>query len=282
MVSNASVRPPAVAGLFYSDDAAALRDCVSGYLARASVKDLPDGTKAFIVPHAGYMYSGSTAAAAYASVATAQRQPRRVVLIGPSHRVYLEGVALPKVSAFATPLGTIEIDGELQSILKGCPGVIESDEPHRHEHSLEVQLPFLQVLLGEFTLLPLLGGVASPEFVASLLNELWGDEQTLVIASSDLSHYHPYSIAEQIDAATSGAIQRREPVLTGDQACGAVAINGLLAAAGTRRLEARELARCNSGDTAGDRDRVVGYGAYAFYEPNPHSSRGGWSRAPSS
>ena len=260
--ANARVRPPAVAGLFYPDDPVELRELVCGYLAQENAAD-EQRAKAFIVPHAGYIYSGSTAAAAFAIAA--KTEIRRIVLVGPSHRVYLQGIALPEADAFATPLGTIEVDEELKSALVHHPAVIESDEPHRFEHSLEVQLPFLQTIFDDFTLLPLVGGVASAEQVASVLREVWGDTQTLIFASSDLSHYHQYARAQQIDADTSAAILRGDATLTGDQACGAVAINGLLHATRTHPLHITELARCNSGDTAGDRDRVVGYGAYALY-----------------
>lgn len=263
---NARVRPPAVAGLFYPDDPIELRELVCGYLAQASRSERDERAKAFIVPHAGYIYSGSTAAAAFAIAAERKSDIQRIVLIGPSHRVYLQGVALPEADAFATPLGTVEIDTELKAILAHHPAVIESDEPHRFEHSLEVQLPFLQAIFDEFTLLPLVGGVASAEQVASVLREVWGDSQTLILASSDLSHYHSYTRAQQIDAETSAAILRGDATLSGDQACGAVAINGLLHSTRTHPLRIAELARCNSGDTAGDRDRVVGYGAYALYD----------------
>lgn len=263
--ANASVRPPAVAGLFYPDDPVELRELVSEYLSHADANASGRDAKAFIVPHAGYIYSGSTAAAAYALAAAQNAKIRRVVLIGPSHRVYLHGVALPQADAFATPLGAVEIDRELKTTLEKHPSVMTSDEPHRLEHSLEVQLPFLQMIFEDFTLLPIVGGIASADEVASVLSAVWGDADTLILASSDLSHYHSYSRAQQIDAETNAAILRGEPTLTGDQACGAVAINGLLHAARTHPLEVAELARCNSGDTAGDRYRVVGYGAYAFY-----------------
>lgn len=263
--TNARVRPPAVAGLFYPDDPAELRDVVSAYLAQAQHGEAVRPAKALIVPHAGYIYSGSTAAVAYAAAATQKETIRRVVLIGPSHRVYLQGIAMPEADAFATPLGDVQVDAKLKHAVGRHRAVIESDEPHRFEHSLEVQLPFLQVLLGEFTLLPLVGGVASAEQVASVLEEVWGDAHTLVLASSDLSHYHGYAHAQQIDAATSAKILRGEATLTGDQACGAIAINGLLYAGRSHALGIAELARCNSGDTAGDRERVVGYGAYALY-----------------
>lgn len=266
MFATASVRQPAVAGLFYPLDSGELRDTVSKLLEDTAAKQLPATPQAFIVPHAGYIYSGGTAASAYALIAAQRGKVNKVVLVGPSHRVYLNGVALPEAGAFATPLGIVPIDAELHNELKNYPGVIESDQPHRFEHSLEVQLPFLQMVLGEFSLVPLVAGIAPAALIASVLARAWQDPQTLVIASSDLSHYHSYAEAQRIDEATSSAILRRESTLTGDQACGAVALNGLLEAARERDLAVDELARCNSGDTAGDRNRVVGYGAYALYE----------------
>jgi MEMO1 family protein len=263
--SNASIRPPAVAGFFYPGDRAELSDTVSDLMAGVSVNSLPRTPKAYIVPHAGYVYSGSTAAVAYA-IAARQQMVRRVIVIGPSHRVYLEGAAVPTVQAFATPMGEIPIDQELKSSVLDVPGVIESDHPHRLEHSLEVQLPFLQLAFSDFTLMPIVVGNASAQQVAAMLDAVWGDTDTLVLASSDLSHYHPYRAAQSIDAQTSSAILNRQTNLTGEQACGAVAINGLLHCARERDLQVTELARCNSGDTAGDKDRVVGYGAYALYE----------------
>jgi AmmeMemoRadiSam system protein B len=191
---------------------------------------------------------------------------RRVVLIGPSHRVYLRSGAVPQADAFETPLGRVPIDSELRSALLARNDVLWSDEPHALEHSLEVQLPFLQTLFDEFTLLPIVLGEASPTYVASLLRDVWGGAETLVLASSDLSHYHAYDDAQRIDAATSAAILRYEANLSGDQACGAVAINGLLQLSHARRLPIAQIARCNSGDTAGDRARVVGYGAFAIQE----------------
>jgi AmmeMemoRadiSam system protein B len=261
---DTSVRPAAVAGLFYPDDPVELRATVSAYLERAAYIALPRKPAAFIVPHAGYIYSGSTAAAAYRTLAD-NAHPRRVVVIGPSHRVYLRGLAVPKATRFETPLGDVPIDTELKDALLDLPAVIEADEPHRFEHSLEVQLPFLQVILGEFTLLPIVAGAAATHEVAAALVRVSG-EDTIVLASSDLSHYLTYEEAQRVDAHTSAAILARHPSLTGQQACGAVPINGLLEIARTRELTVEELARCNSGDTAGDRQRVVGYGAYALYE----------------
>ncbi|MGH8187679.1 MAG: AmmeMemoRadiSam system protein B [Steroidobacteraceae bacterium] len=266
-------RPPAVAGLFYPEDPQELREVVSAHLRRAaSATSAAAPPKALIVPHAGYVYSGSIAAAAYARVAARRTAIRRIVLIGPSHRVYLRGMAVPGAQTFRTPLGSVPIDADLKAALLRRDDVTEADAPHALEHSLEVQLPFLQLLFDDFTLLPLVLGSASPQQVGSALEQAWGDEATLVLVSSDLSHYHEYEIAAQIDAATSAKILRREPDLVGDQACGAVGINGLLHLARSRGLGIEEVARCNSGDTAGDKSRVVGYGAFAIHENGPDTA----------
>lgn len=262
-----SIRPPAVAGLFYPDDAHELRDVVSEYLRQHSCVASAAPPKALIVPHAGYIYSGAVAASAYATVASLREIVRRIVLIGPSHRVYLRGMAVPAATSFATPLGSVEIDDDLKSVLVQRGDVIEADAPHAQEHCLEVQLPFLQMLFDDFTLLPLVLGSIAPEHVAATLAQVWGDATTLVLVSSDLSHYHTYEQARQIDSATTAAILRRETTLEGEQACGAIGINGLLHLAGQRQLPVSEIARCNSGDTVGDRSRVVGYGAFAIHEP---------------
>jgi AmmeMemoRadiSam system protein B len=255
---NTSVRPAAVAGMFYPDDPDELRTMVSEFLRRAPQRA---PSKALIVPHAGYIYSGSIAAAAYASVSGCKIS--RVVLVGPSHRVYLRGMALSSAQRFATPLGEIPIDHELSERALAREDVVRSDAPHVLEHCLEVQLPFLQMIYGEFSLLPVVLGIVPAAQVASLLSSVWGGEETLVLVSSDLSHYHDYATAQSIDAATNAAILRRDSTLSGDQACGAVGINGLMYLARERSLPVTEIARCNSGDTAGDRSRVVGYGAYA-------------------
>jgi AmmeMemoRadiSam system protein B len=254
-----------VAGLFYPADPVELRESVSSYLEQAPAPTLPKTPSAFIVPHAGYIYSGSTAGVAYRALAGRPHAPR-VVLIGPSHRVYLEGLATPTVDTFVTPLGPVPLDRALRAELAAFSSVIEADEPHRLEHSLEVQLPFLQTLFGELTFLPLVAGEATAMDVAAVLDRLTQEGDIIILASSDLSHYLPYRDAQQVDAQTNEAIVKREPTLSANQACGAVPINGLLQLARMRGLAVQELARCNSGDTAGDRDRVVGYGAYAAYE----------------
>ncbi|MBM0104539.1 AmmeMemoRadiSam system protein B [Steroidobacter sp. S1-65] len=262
---STKVRSPAVAGLFYPGDPAELRDSVSEYLAQAPTVAGP-APKALIVPHAGYIYSGVIAAAAYAQVAHQRRQIRRIVLIGPSHRVYLRGMAAPAAEILQTPLGMVTVDRELKQRALAHEQMIESDAPHASEHSLEVQLPFLQMLFDDFTLLPIALGSASPPAVAAVLADVWGGPETLILVSSDLSHYLPYDEARAVDAETIEAILRSEPSLTGEQACGCIGINGLSFLARQREARISEIARCNSGDTAGDRNRVVGYGAFALHE----------------
>jgi MEMO1 family protein len=262
----AKIRPPAVAGLFYPDKPPELRDAISEYLAHApAAAGAPP--KALIVPHAGYIYSGGIAAAAYSQIAHRRRQIRRVVLIGPSHRVYLQGMAVPSAEAFQTPLGVVPIDRELKSRALELSPVIEADAPHANEHCLEVQLPFLQAVLDDFSLLPVALGSVSPAAVANLLATVWGGDETLVLVSSDLSHYLPYEEARKLDAVTIDAILQYDTHLTGEQACGSTGINGLSYLARDRGLSIAEIARCNSGDTAGDRYRVVGYGAFRLHEP---------------
>jgi AmmeMemoRadiSam system protein B len=269
--ANARVREAAVAGLFYPGDPSALRSIALELLEHGAdigpPAALPAPPKALIVPHAGFAYSGSVAGAAYRSIAARCGGISRVVLIGPSHRVYFRGIAASQAQAFSTPLGEVRVDDELRNRALAAGTVVASDLPHASEHCLEVQLPFLQTLLGEFTILPLVAGVASAEDVAGALADVWGGAETLVLVSSDLSHYRSYASARAFDADTAAAIVERHPSLSPEQACGAVAINGLLALARERTLAVREIARLNSGDTAGDRTRVVGYGAFAIHEP---------------
>jgi MEMO1 family protein len=263
--SNASVREPAVAGFFYPSDPGELRAIVEDLLQHAIVGELPTDTHTYIVPHAGYIYSGSVAATAFAAINNSARRIQRVVVIGPSHRVYLRGIAIPQADAFRTPLGDIPLDMDRKRALLRRGDVILSDAPHALEHSLEVQLPFLQVLSEGFEMLPLVVGEAAPEHIASVLEHIVDDADTLLLASSDLSHYLAYAEAQRQDAQTSSEILTFANTLVGEQACGAVALNGLLTFAKRRRAQITELARLNSGDTAGDRARVVGYGAYAIH-----------------
>lgn len=261
-----TIRAPAVAGYFYPEDPATLRAAVEAYLAGAGTRPgrLP---KAVVVPHAGYVYSAPVAASVYRLLQSARTRIRRVVLAGPAHRVPVQGAALSPAAEFHTPLGAVAVDPDANALLGDLPQVSVCAPAHRHEHSLEVQLPFLQLLFGKFVLVPLLFGRANPTATAEVLARLWGGEDTLVVVSSDLSHYHDYETAQRIDAETTAAICALDYDRIGpSQACGCVALGGLLLLAQRRGLQVEALDVRNSGDTAGTRDRVVGYGAYAFYE----------------
>lgn len=218
---------------------------------------------AVIVPHAGYVYSGPVAASVYARLARLRGRVRRVVLLGPSHRVPLAGIAVSAADGFETPLGVVAVDREAVARIAEFPQVRVRDDAHRDEHSLEVQLPFLQEVLGRFTLVPLVVGDTAPEAVAEVIESLWNDPGTLVVVSSDLSHYHDYATARRLDTATTRAIEDLEPEPIGpEDACGCYPVRGLLLAARRRGLGCRVVDLRNSGDTAGPRDRVVGYGSY--------------------
>lgn len=264
------VRPAAVAGAFYPADPDQLRSMVQSFLAEAVARPEAKGPvpKAIIAPHAGYVYSGPVAATVYARLLPAKGRIRRVVLLGPCHRVPVRGFALPSVDFFATPLGDVPIDVELRERLIEMPQVQIFDPTHRDEHSLEVHLPFLQMVLGEFTLVPVVVGQASPDQVAAVLDRLWGGPETVIVVSSDLSHYLDYDAASAIDDRTKSAIEHLDPTAVGDeQACGRMPIRGLLVAAKKRNMTVNTVDVRNSGDTAGPRDRVVGYGAWVFIEP---------------
>lgn len=263
-----TIRRPAVAGMFYPGKSADLAAEVVRMLddARQRVPEAARAPKAIVVPHAGYVYSGPIAASVYAQLADAATSIRRVVLLGPTHRVGVHGLAVPAVTHFATPLGAIPIDGSAIDAIADLPQVVVADAPHEQEHSLEVQLPFLQALLKEFRLVPLAVGRASAEAVAEVLERLWGGDETLIVISSDLSHYLPYAAAREIDGATAERVLSCDPTLSHDEACGATPLNGLLLAARRHGLQARLIDLRNSGDTAGDRMRVVGYGGFAFYD----------------
>ena len=258
------VRPSAVAGQFYPRDADRLRKQVSDLLANIAIpiKNIP---KALIVPHAGYVYSGATAAAAFATLRDGAQTIRRVVLIGPAHHVHVRGIAAPTVDAFATPLGRVPVDKSALNAIAGLPFVIQDDLAHAPEHALEVELPFLQTLLVSFQVVPLLVGDATPEEIAQMMLQLWESSGTLIVVSTDLSHYHNYETARRLDAATAAAIEHGDWASLGPhQACGSRAVAGLLLETWRRDLKIRRLSLCNSGDTAGARDRVVGYGAWMF------------------
>lgn len=261
------VRPAAVAGSFYPRQADILTQEVCDLLAtaRANLPALPETVpKAIIVPHAGYIYSGSTAALAYQQLTAARSTIRRVVLLGPVHRVPVRGLALPGVDAFDTPLGRIPIDQAGVAAVAGLPQVVVSPAAHAQEHSLEVQLPFLQTVLDDFTLLPLAVGDATPAQVAQVLDAVWGGPETVIVISSDLSHFLPYASAVQADRASARTMLALQPTLHHSQACGGTPVNGLLLAARQHHLQPTLLGLCNSGDTAGDKQRVVGYAALAF------------------
>ncbi len=259
-----TVRPPAVAGTFYPAEPHTLRRMVDGFLEQGQAEGEPP--KAMIVPHAGYVYSGPVAASAYARLRPHARTISRVVLLGPSHRVAFRGIAAPEADWFETPLGRVRIDQEAIDGLLDLPWVQRSDQAHALEHSLEVHLPFLQEVLEDFALVPLVVGDAQPEQVAQVIERLWGGPETLIVVSSDLSHYLDYDSARAIDERTSRAIEGLRPGDIGfDQACGALPVRGLLQVARRRGLRGRTIDLRNSGDTAGPRDQVVGYGAYVFH-----------------
>jgi hypothetical protein len=258
-----STRAAAVAGYFYEADAGRLQDHVDQLLDAGSAVPgvFPE---ALIVPHAGYIYSGSTAAYAFRCLLADPGQLNRVLLIGPAHRVYVDGMAIPSVDYFATPLGEVALDRSGLDQIGRLPGVEISDEAHREEHSLEVQLPFLQTVLNEFTLVPVVVGGADADAVAAVIDALATDPHTLVVISSDMSHFLSYQDARRVDASTCEHIQHKSTTLKGDEACGARAINGLMAANKFQAADVSLLHACNSGDTAGKPDRVVGYAAFAL------------------
>ncbi len=265
-----ALRRPAVAGLFYPDDAEQLASEVRGYLDAATTAAPPNqpsrkAPKALIAPHAGYVYSGPIAASAYARIADAAAGISRVVLLGPAHRLGFQGLAYCDAERFSTPLGEILVDRAAIDAIDDLPQVHRLDAAFDGEHCLEVQLPFLQILLEQFSIVPLLVGSAADDDVAEVLERLWGGAETLIVISSDLSHYLDYASAQAIDRRTSEAICALRPdAISTHQACGRHPIAGLLTEARLHRLDASLLDLRNSGDTAGPHDRVVGYGAYAF------------------
>ena len=260
----ASIRHPNVAGVFYPGEASVLSAAVRAYVDAAEPPDVP-APKALVVPHAGYVYSGPVAGSAYALLALHAEAISRVVLLGPSHRVPFRGLAYTGAERFLTPLGTVDVDRAAYETIADLPQVRAFEAPFEGEHCLEVQLPFLQLVLADFRIVPYLVGEATTDEVAEVLERLWGGEETLILVSSDLSHHLPYERAREIDAATTRAIEALRPEDIGyDQACGRNPLNGLLREAKRHGLEAITLDLRNSGDTAGPRSQVVGYGAWAF------------------
>ena len=269
-----TIRPTAVAGSFYPGDRQMLADNINVLLkqaaanARFSTDTQTNLTppKAIVVPHAGYIYSGQTAAAAYNSLTRWHAAIKRVILLGPVHRVPVKGLALPDVDAFTTPLGEVKLDKAAMASISNMKQVVLSFPAHAQEHAIEVQLPFLQSVLDDFKLVPLAVGDATPEEVAEVIEMLWGGPETIVVVSSDLSHFLPYSVANEVDRSTVKNILHMQGGLTHHQACGGTPLNGLLLAAKNHLLHPVLLDLCNSGDTAGDKSRVVGYAAFAFSE----------------
>jgi len=262
-----AIRRPAVAGMFYPGTAPELSSVVRDFLSNVSTSTPAKVPKAIIVPHAGYRYSGAVAAAAFARLEPASETIIRVVLLGPCHRVAVRGLASPSVEAFATPLGDIPLDRDAITAVSHLPQVNEFDATHADEHSLEVQLPFLQEVLGDFSLVPLVVGDATNAEVSEVLEVLWGGDETVIVISSDLSHYLDYDAARLIDKRTCDAIEKLDPdAIGGDQACGRIPVKGLLNLARKRHMRVETVDLKNSGDTAGTKDKVVGYGAWVFEE----------------
>jgi AmmeMemoRadiSam system protein B len=261
-----NIRPTAVAGKFYPAQPSQLGRMVASFLEQAQAGP-PPNPKAVVAPHAGYVYSGPIAGSAFRPWAGQTRTIRRVVLLGPSHYVAFSGIALPHATGFATPFGIVRTDRDAVEQLRSLRQVREFPAAHEQEHCLEVELPFLQQMMSDFTIVPLVIGDATDEQVREVVEVLWGGEETRFVLSSDLSHYHDYETARQMDRSTAAAIEniRPEPI-SANEACGHLAIRGFLKAAKQRGLSAHTLDLRNSGDTAGPRDSVVGYGAFAFAE----------------
>jgi len=259
---------PNVAGMFYPDDPQELREMIKKFLHQAQAKKNLPLPKAIIAPHAGYIYSGPIAASAYACLA--KTSPiKQVVILAPAHRAYFTGIATLPTDFYATPLGKVAIDQAALKNIATLPGVIVSSAAFAEEHAMEVQLPFLQMLLDNFKLIPLLVGAVTPTQVAIVLEKFWDDEKTLIVVSSDLSHYLDYHAAQLLDNQTKDAILKLDYTkITEDAACGRIAIAGLLMAAAAKNMRATLVDLRNSGDTAGSRDAVVGYGA--FHIGNKH------------
>ena len=261
------VRPAAVAGLFYPGDPRELRRDLDSMLGDVAAREpAPRVPKAIIAPHAGYIYSGPVAAQVYSLLAPARARIHRVVLLGPTHRVAVRGLALPDADALATPLGLVPVDPEAVARIRALPQIVISAAAHAMEHSLEVHLPFLQRVLASFQVVPLAVGRATPDEVAAVIDALWGGPETLIVVSSDLSHFLDYRRAQAVDRHTADAILALSTDVTHEEACGATPVTGLTFTARRRGLKPELVDLRNSGDTAGDKSRVVGYGAFAFYE----------------
>ncbi len=257
------VRPPAVAGRFYSDDPASLKQQILTLLGDKSINSIP--VCGLIVPHAGYVFSGQVAAKAYQSLLPHAKRIEHVILIGPSHYVPFQGCAIPSADAFSTPLGEVSLDRPLLKSLSQNVNVHVSDHAHQHEHSLEVQLPFLQLCLAHFTLVPIVLGQIEAQDVAQIINSIWDPSNTLLVVSTDLSHFHHYQEAQKIDTETCRLIEHGQAVVTHNQACGATGLNAFLMLNQLRGYQLTRQSFINSGDTQfGDKHRVVGYVSYTI------------------
>ena len=251
--------------MFYPGDPNGLRTMVDSMLDAARKKvGSGDSLVSMVVPHAGYIYSGSTAALGYALLETFADKVKHVVILGPTHRVGIRGIALPEADAMRTPLGIVPLWGEGVTRALEQPFVVASAEVHAQEHSLEVQLPFLQTVVPDADVLPLAVGWVEPQVATAVIDAVW-DPDTFIVISSDLSHYHPYAEAQAIDRVTVDQILKGEQV-DHDQACGATGVDAMTLADRARGLTPRLIGMCNSGDTAGDKAGVVGYATIGFYE----------------
>jgi len=278
-----AIRRAAVAGRFYPSSADELSASVDDYLDGVELDSETANApipKALIVPHAGYIYSGAVAARAYARIKSGRGIIKRVILLGPCHRVAVKGLALSSLDAFETPLGIVPVDREASLNILPLPQVEVFDATHEQEHSLEVHLPFLQQLLDDFTIVPLVVGAASPEEVSEVIAALWGGKETLIVVSTDLSHFHDYEDARQLDAETCAAIEKFEPEkIPQEGACGRFPVGGLLTLARKKNMTITTLDLRNSGDTAGPKERVVGYGSWILEEPRKSKATIRWNKA---
>ena len=275
-LSQKRTRYPAVASMFYPGDFEELRYEVRSYLngsigeknVSAQNNDVISDIRALIVPHAGYIYSGEIAACAYRLLLQNRKKYKRVLILGPAHRVWISGAAFPSAEIFETPLGKIKLDKILmKKIVKKLPWVSVNEEAHSQEHCIEVQLPFLQETLEDFVLIPMVVGETKPEQIAEVINQFIEDEETLIVISTDLSHFNDYETATTNDLRTANAIEHLElENLYSEDACGVYPLRGFLSVAKKKEWDVYRLGLCNSGDTSGDRQRVVGYGAWAFTE----------------
>jgi len=258
------LRTAAVADQFYPADRGQLAAQVTDLLQNSN--PYPIQPKALIVPHAGYVYSGRTAGLAFSLLKSSKNVINKIVILGPCHRVYLKGAAIPRCEFFETPLGNVPLDIDCLAKLSQFPQVSISEEAHILEHSIEVQLPFLQSIFSDFKLIPIVIGDISGQQLTEVINYLWGNEQTLIVVSSDLSHFLDYQSAIALDNQTTKAIESFQPdKISREAACGGEGIKALLNLAQKNHLHVKTLNQCNSADSIGDKNRVVGYGSYAFY-----------------